>query len=156
MSSNLVNKLWYLLVAVSGGIAFWFSVLALWGAWKYVELDAKVAAKINEMQVEERSSSCFNLRAQYVYEVDKKIYFGETGFSDPCYLNRASAEANLKKMQSFSWEAWYKSSDPSVSSLQRVFPFKTCVYAILTLGVFIYFFILRYFTFSRSRWKKDL
>lgn len=151
MPSNLVNKLWCLLVLISGGIALWFSVMALWGAWKYIELDAKAAAKINGMQVEEKGSSCFILRAQYSYKANQKLYSGETRFSNPCYLNRAHAEDDLKKMQGFSWEVWYKNSDPSISSLQRNFPFKTCIYAILTLGVFIYFFILRYFTLSRSR-----
>ncbi len=162
MARNLVNKrvfrfpLWLSLLILSGGIAAWFSVLALIGAYTYLKLDARAPARVSSLQVEEQGPSRYLVQAEYSYGVKGKIYEGRTLFCEPVYLNRISADADLDKWRQFSWEAWYNSNDPQDSSLQKFFPFKKFLYALLTIGVFVYFLILRYFTFSRSIWKNDL
>lgn len=156
MSSNLVNKLWWVLVFISGGIALWFAIEALIGMWNYHKLDRQTPAQIEIFTVVEKSSSKYLVNAKYIYQVDNLYLRGETLFVEPVYLNRISAEEDLKKWKEFKWEVWYNSNRPIESSLQKVFPFRTCLYALLTLGVFIYFLVLRYFTFSRSMWKNDM
>ena len=156
MKSNLVNKVWYLLVFISGAIALWYCSNAVLGAWDYLKLSAKTEAHVRCWEIHEENASSYAILAEYVYEVKEQPYKGKTLFQAPFYLNRPAAEAGIEKLKTFTWEVWYNPQAPKQSSLQRIFPFKTAVYAFLTLGVFLYFFVLRYFTFSRSIWKKDL
>lgn len=156
MSSNLVNKVWFLLVFISGAIALWFCSLAIMGSWNYLRLAGKTTALVDTWEVQEINSSRFQVLAHYSYQVLEKSYQGQTFFKEPSYHNRPSAEADIQKLKDFEWDVWFDPKHPEVSSLQRIFPFKDCIYGLLTLGVFIYFLILRYFTFSKSMWKNDL
>ncbi|MES2345264.1 MAG: hypothetical protein V4494_04935 [Chlamydiota bacterium] len=156
MKRDLVNKVWVLLVFITAGITLWFSVLALMGVWNYLKLEAKTVAIVDVFKVEEENPSRYVISGHYSYRVNGQIYEGETLFDRVHYLNRPAAEKDLEKWEKMSWEAWYNPKDPKQSSLQKMFPFKKCLYALLTLGVFIYFLILRYFTFSKSRWKNDV
>jgi hypothetical protein len=150
------NKFWCLLVFISAGITLWFSVCALMGVWNYLKLEAKTTATIDLFKIEEETPSRYVISGHYSYRVKGENYEGETLFDRVHYLNRSSAERELMRWQQLNWDAWYNPRNPEQSSLQRMFPFKACLYAVLTLGVFVYFLILRYFIFSRSMWKNDL
>lgn len=156
VSWNLVNKLWFLLIFISVGIALWFTIIAGRGIWNYHKLDAKTPCKVTSWDIEEKNSSKFVIYAHYEYLVDNHVFKGETTFAGPYYLNRMSAETGIHQLKDFSWEVWYRSKYPEESSLQKIFPFKNCLYALLTIGVCIYFLILRYFTFSKRMLNNDL
>lgn len=145
-----------MLIIISGAISLWFVGDALRGAFLYSQLEAQAPALLTQIQVRKEGGAKYLMEADYLYRVQGVEYSGKTLFCEPVYLNQISAEQDLGKWRALEWQAWYVPSHPEKSSLQRFFPLKTCVYALLTLGVFTYFFLLRYFAFSRSRWKNDL
>lgn len=142
MSRNLY-RVWVTLLIISGGIATWFSTEAALKAWKYSRLDAQVPALISKWEVKSLPSSRFAVAAGYTFEVGDASYEGETVFEFPLFLNRYAAENYLKQLRSKDWKVWYREDRPSLSSLEKEFPQKECLQALLTLGVFAYFYFAR-------------
>jgi hypothetical protein len=142
MAQNL-HRLWVVLLVISGGIVVWFSSIAAGGMWKYFRLNAQVPVKILKWEVQELSSSRFALEAHYRYDVRDVPYEGKTVFESPQFLNRFAAENYMKIHGSKWWQTWYSASRPGYSSLEKKFPKKECSQALLTLGVFVYFFFTR-------------
>lgn len=136
-------KLWLVLLVIAGGIALWFSGIALYNGFGYWKLGPTAPAEITAWQVKEISASKFGMEATYVYEVEGKQYSGKTLFKTPIYLNPYSAEDDIVEWKELSWRVWYKKSNPAISSLQKYFPTKEILQAILTIGVFVYFYFMR-------------
>ncbi len=130
-----------LLLVISGGIALWFLGSAAWDLWTYTRAGSKAEAHIEKWDVEEMGSSAFAISASYYFEAKGKKFQGKTLFKEPRYLNRLSAEGDLKKWEAQRWEAWYDPASPGFSTLQKLFPYKRIWHALLTLGVFLYFLI---------------
>lgn len=142
MTQNLY-RLWIVLLIVSGGIALWFIGTALVGIWKYTLLTAQAPTQIMNWNVREISSSRFAIEAEYQFKVNALSYRGKTLFESPHFLNQFAAENYLKTLPTKDWKTWYRAKDPMSSSLERIFPQKKCLQALLTLGVFLYFYFAR-------------
>jgi hypothetical protein len=142
MTRNLY-RLWIILLAISAVIALWFSGIAAAGMWKFFRLNARTSAKILNWQIQELSSSRFALEADYQFEIKGVIHYGKTIFENQQFLNRFAAENSMRTSQSKSWQTWYRTSHPTCNSLEKEFPQKQCLQALLTLGVFVYFFFAR-------------
>jgi hypothetical protein len=142
MTKNLY-RLWVALLIVSGGIALWFSGIALSGFWKFTRLNTKTTATVFKWQVRHLSSSRFAIEAEYRYEINGNIYESKTIFESPLFLNRYTAENHVKFFESRRWQTWYSEGSPHLSSLEREFPEKQCLHALVTVGVFAYFYFAR-------------
>lgn len=142
MAQNLY-KLWLVLLIISGGIALWFSGVVSVELWKFLRLNAHTQATISNWDVRDLSSSRFAIEANYRYEINGVVYSGKTIFEKPQFLNRFAAENHVKQLEAKRWHTWYRESNPTLSSLEREFPQKKCLQALLTLGVFVYFYFVR-------------
>lgn len=142
MNLNLY-RLWVVLLAISGAIALWFSALAVMGILKFSLLNAQATAEIMQWKVQEISSSRFAVEADYQFKVEDNVYHGKTKFDHPQFLNRFAAENYIANQDSKSWKTWYRDTNPARSDLEREFPQKSCLQALLTVGVFAYFFFAR-------------
>lgn len=128
-----------------------FITAALHDIWGYIRLEEHTVAFINRMKVIEVSPSQFAVRASYAFKARGKTYRGKTVFSKPFYLNRESAEREIQNRLSQTWTVWYQPSRPKICSLEKNFPLKKCLYALMTLGVFFYFVYLDHYRVDRSR-----
>ncbi|MBY0529962.1 MAG: hypothetical protein K2P51_07200 [Rhabdochlamydiaceae bacterium] len=150
MLKFLISKFWVILGCVVGAISLWIVGAALFALSNYWKLSTPVPAQVTQWKVVEISSSSFAVEALYTYEFKKKNYSGSTLFDAPLYLNPYAAASDLKKWEALTWQAWIQPSHPEISSLQRHFPSKKIVHAVLTLGVVVYFLFLRRWLLSRS------
>jgi hypothetical protein len=137
-----MSKLRLFLVIASGAICLYFLGKVSIQLWDYLQLKKYTEVVITNWEIEDISSSKYFIAAAYQYEVNSRQYIGKTVFFTPKYLNRFSAETDLQKWCNYRWQAWYNPSDPGYSSLQRIFPYKNCIYAIICSGLFIYFCFL--------------
>ncbi len=142
MKQNLY-KLWAAMLMISGGIALWFSGIAAVDLWKYARLNELTSAEVLSWNVIALSSSRFAVEVDYQYQVNETLYDGKTLFKSPQFLNRFAAENYVKMLESKRWNTWYRESCPTISSLERGFPQKQCLQALLTVGVFAYFYFAR-------------
>ena len=136
-------RLWLGLMILTAAISLWFTGKATHGLWVYSRLAAQTQAAPKEWSVLEIGSSEYVLVSRYAYRIGEAEYEGKTIFKKPSFLNRASAEASIKDWTAHSWNVWYDPSHPLDSSLQKIFPFKNCIHALLALGVLGYFYYLR-------------
>jgi hypothetical protein len=143
-------RLWVALLALSSTIALWFSAIALNNLFNFALLNAETPAQITQWQVREISSSRFAIEADYTFQVHGVPYQGKTKFEDPQFLNRYAAETHIRVMDSKSWKTWYRDSNPTRCNLEKEFPKKSCLQALLTVGVCAYFFLSRNLTLRIS------
>ncbi len=121
-----------------GLIAIVFMTRAGISLWHYSTIDRAVPVTVHQWKIRKKSSG-FAIQARYSFTVENKIFKGKTVFSKPYQLNRLSAENQIKKVSSQSWKAWHNPSHPEISSLERIFPWKTSLYSLMILGIFFYF-----------------
>jgi len=111
--------------------------------WEFFSLNAQAPAKITHWEVRDLPSARFTVSAEYHYEVGGKALTGSTLFQNRYFLNRFAAENHGKLIEAKRWRVWYREGNPSVSSLEREFPQKDLLQALLTVGVFAYFYFAR-------------
>ncbi len=128
-----------LLLPVVAGVAFlWFGGKAVFELWGYSRLDKHTPVAVLDWQIVERGSRAYIL-GSYTFEAQGKIYQGKTRFREPTFLNKLAAGYQLDEWKTHAWSAWYDPKNPECSSLQKLFPYKNCVYALLVMGVLGYF-----------------
>ena len=105
---------------------------------RYFRLEKKSIAKIEKWKVVEKGSK-FAIEAYFSFENQGHTYQGKTTFSKPFHLNRLSAEKQIKIYTAKQWSVWYQESHPEHCSIERIFPFKKCLYSLMVLAIFLYF-----------------
>lgn len=148
-------RLWIVLLAVTGGIACWFVAVASMGLWNYFSMSETALATITHVQIKELSSSRFALETAYQYTVKGTEYSVQTVLRSPQFLNRFTAENELPAWKGRQCRVFYQKKNPKKSRLEKSFPTKQCLHAILTCGVLGYFYISRHL-FSSASFQKYL
>jgi len=143
MSIKRFLQLRFVLLFLTGLIALYFSVQVLSAGYQYLRLGERTRAQNIVWEVQMRSASHYVLAARYTYRVNGQEFTGMTRFTTPFYFNYYAAEREVRARQVEKFFAWYQKSHPSFSSLQKKFPKKECIYALLTCGVFVYFYLAR-------------
>ncbi len=146
-----IVRIWYILVALSLGITLWYLSIAGAKIWRYGRLSEETRqVQVQSWRVVEKSSSSFAIESSYVFCAGDRKCQGSTEFAPPYFMNYPSASGAIDKLQKTEdWTVWYSKKDCSINSLQKVFPFKECIHAFLTLAISIYFFFLKSLL---SRW----
>lgn len=136
---GLLKKKWVVFPQLLAVIAtLWFGGGALVDLWRYSQLKVHTHAEILKWEVQEKGSKYF-VAATYFFEVGEKRYEQRFCFTQPIFLNYFSAEAELQQWQKYSWSVWYNPKAPHVSALQKLFPSKRVSYALVSLGICLYF-----------------
>lgn len=139
------NKLWLFLLAVVGVSALWYSFIAGYRYYNFSRLDTQIAPTNITWNVIEHSSSSYTLIAKYQFIVGNKTFYGSTDLTNDTFLNLPTAESSINKTALLPWKVWYDKDDPHHSSLQKDFPFKEYVYAMILWGIFLYFIWLGFY-----------
>ena len=140
-----MSKLWIILVTLSAAFALWFSGKAAKDLWNYLKLDASAPATVAHWSVKELSANAFAPSGNYFFEAGGQRWEGSTTLSGHIYPNPYAAQRAIEPLQAHAWSSWYSQKDPSVSSLQKFFPFKSVIQALVTLGITLYFFCMQTF-----------
>jgi len=143
MSIKRFLQLRFILLFLTGLIALYFIAEVLSSGYQYVRLNERTRAQNVVWEVQMRSVSHYVLAAHYTYHVDGQEFTGMTRFKTPFYFNYYAAEREMRARQAEKFIAWYQKKHPTFSSLQKKFPKKECIYALLTCSVFVYFYLAR-------------
>ena len=139
-----------LLVWLAGLLTAGFLISASLDLWRYARLEKKSIAKVEKWRVVEKGSSKFAIKAYFSFKKQGHTYQGKTTFSKPYHLNHLSAEKQIKIYTTRQWLVWYQESHPEHCSIDRIFPFKKCLYGVMVLGIFFYFVYLRHRYLNRD------
>lgn len=134
------NKAWLSFLFVITAITVWFSSQAASELFFYFRLNSQTPVEEIHWEVVKIADETFDLSATYSYKIREKIYQGKTTLSS--YRNPWAAKEALTIHQKRPWQAWYDAKAPQKSSLERTFPTKQVVSAILMLMLLFYFYWL--------------
>ncbi len=137
-----MSILWKLFLGAIAVISLFFSVEAVTKVAHYISLDKVAKAHVNHWEVREKGSEAFAIIGGYTFSLKGKEVKGETEFAAPYFLNERAAKEAVEKLKTESWTVFFSEKNPEKNSLQRFFPFLTCIRAFLVLGVFVYFLLL--------------
>jgi hypothetical protein len=138
-----MKRFWQVLLILTSLLSVFFIGKMAREMVAYFSLDQQGKALAVKWEVVEKSPSAFALAASYHFLDGDRLFEGFTEFPKPYCLNRLAAENVIREFASKEWNVFYKSSDAAFSSLQKMFPFKVVFQAILTLGVLVYFLVLK-------------
>ena len=129
------NKIKYLIIKyLVIGIACVYAGIALWQVVNYAQMSAFTDAEAKSTSIHKVGSDKFELRVHYTFPQGE----GE-GPIRTFFRNELSANAyNINDLQ-----VWYNPKHPERSTLNHVFPLKSCVYALILLGLVAYSFALQ-------------
>ena len=130
------------MVAVVAAMTLWFGGKALWGVYNYLRVDQTAVGQVESWAIDRVGSDRFVLRAAYGFQVGGELYEGESVLPKLVFLNDLAAQQRMDRLEKEGWTIWYSSKKPSISRIGRVFPYKQCVYAVILLGVLVYFIVL--------------
>lgn len=136
------NRYYLAFMLILGFVVCGYTGTALWRWYGYISLSKQAKVETVEWSIVERGSSSYVMNGKYRFDLQGTKFEGETDFSDDNYLNGWSAEQGLKNYQAKSWNVWYQPSNPHYSSLQKKFPLKECLSAVVMWGLWFYFFWL--------------
>jgi hypothetical protein len=147
------NRLWLAFLSCFAIALLVYSSITLYRLYSYIRLDAHATAQTISWQVAEIEEDLFAAGATYTFPVGDQLIEGYDHLRKPIYYNRWAAESSLISNESADKTIWYRSSDPSVSSLQKSFPLKESIYTIILLALLLYFIWLGYYVsrFSPQR-----
>ncbi|MBI3211130.1 MAG: hypothetical protein HYZ47_00360 [Simkania negevensis] len=132
-----------------GGVLIWKSGKFFLELYHYFSLSHQLPIEIEKWEIQEEKGGKFYLSASYQFLVGDHRFKKTYCFPKPVYLNEYLAKDHLEKWKKEKWELWYQPKNPINSSLQKLFPFKEGIHFLLTLGLFLYFLWLRWYT---RRW----
>lgn len=144
------NIVWLCFLSLITGAVGWITLKALYLIYLYQSLNASVPAENLQWSVNQLSEDHFVPKASYTFMIDHHSYKGETSFKNDLYWNPGSAEDGLKVYANKEWTVWYSTGNPDYSSLQKNFPFKESISAIVLLILMFYFFGLGYYVAKRK------
>lgn len=123
--------------------------MAFFNLYTHFRLVARTEAVIDRWKVVKKSSSSYPIRGFYHFEFQGKNYQGSSILQPPHHLNRLSAERAILNLEKKKWTVWVDPHNPTFSYLEKPFPAKKIVYALIALGVTLYFWFVE--TSSRIR-----
>ncbi len=139
-----MRKVWIGLLIVTSLVSVFFLVKTSYCLSAYFSLNRETEALSTSWSISEKGPSSFALQVSYLFDPQKKGPLqGTTEFSKPFFLNLPSAQNAVDAFAQKSWSVFYNDKNPSINSLQKIFPFKECFQLLLTLGVLVYFLFFK-------------
>ncbi len=135
------NAIWIAFLLIVMGFGTWFVVRGGYALIHYYQFSLQVPATIEKWEVDQRDANKYALTAFYSYEFDGKNYRAK-GQVDDLYPNPWAANRVLEKYKEQKWNVWINPKKPQKAVLEKKFPYKGTISAVVILGLVIYFICL--------------
>jgi hypothetical protein len=132
------NYYWLILLLIICCLAFWFIYKAGREIYAYYQLNVQKEAHIDRWSIKELKSDRFVVLAHYDFDYKGKSYQGE-GQVGNFFPNPWAAQEAQKKFASRKWMVWLNSNDPAKSAIEKHFPLKKTLSALILIGLALYF-----------------
>lgn len=141
----MINSIFQALPLLSAALALWIGGSFGLDLHRYFRLSSSAPVAVKEWKVEEYRPGKFIIAVDYQFQVGDRPYKKSFRFPKPIYLNPYAAKNQVEFWKKQEWNVWYASSDPTYSSLQKMFPFRKGIHLLLCLSVIFYFVWLRFY-----------
>lgn len=137
-----MSNIWKFLLGFAFLGTCWTGGKFAFDTYKYLEFDSAAKAQVVNWEILSINEDKYAVQVNYAFDSSKGKQYGSYIFKNPYFHNPYAAEKNLEYWKDLSWTVWYKKSNPSISSLQKLFPFKGAIHATLSLCICLYFTFL--------------
>jgi|GEM_PF-6399036 hypothetical protein len=141
-AEKLMRKVQWFFLACTLLIAFVFLFRLTCDLKKYFSLQGQALAKISQWELEEIGDR-WAIRALYSIQIEGKSWENSTLFASPRPVNEETAIQELQQMARLEWKASYCFSNPSLSSLEKVFPLNLLIRTVVVCLVLLYFVLFK-------------
>ncbi len=135
------NVIWIAFLLIITGFATWFVVSAGRDLMRYYQISSQVPATVEKWEVREQGPNQYEIQALYSYDFDGKSYRGSSQAGET-YPNPWAANQALEKLKSRKWSVWINPKVPNHSIMERKFPYKATVSAVILIALAAYFICL--------------
>lgn len=135
------NIIWVTFLLIVTGFSVWFVIKGGYDLIQYYQFNQQIPVSVDKWEVVELEANKYALSASYSYEFEGKNYTGKAELSRH-YPNPWSAERALVKLKENEQAIWINPNNPHKGVLERKFPYKATLSAILLLGLVVYFICL--------------
>jgi hypothetical protein len=122
--------------------ALWVSCNCIIALWGYIRLGQKVGVETAKWTAHERYPGSFFLEAEYTFSVAGQKMFGKTNFDHPVFATNEQASSFIHAVDQIPWTVYYDKNVPSQNTLQKIFPFLSCLKAVLVIFLLVAFFFI--------------
>ena len=136
------QRLWMGFLIIVIGLGCYFCAKAGIQVYQYVSLDSRTPALVSRWEVESLGKDRYGLDATYSYEVQGERLEQTCLLPKKEFRNRFAAEKGAIQAAAGQWYAWYSSKNPDLSRLEKVFPFKSCLYAAFVVIALAYLIVI--------------
>jgi hypothetical protein len=116
----------------------------------YLLLKKNVLANVDKLEIRLDKKNRYEILAFYSFKIGNKVFFNKNCLRKK-FLNILSAQDYIKKNSEKKVIVWFNPKNPNITSIERKFPIKNCIYSVLCFSIFIYFVILKYYAYSFQR-----
>lgn len=136
--------LWFIIIFVIAICAFWYVIETSRDIYHYLQLNICRPTTIKTWSIKEAKSDRFLITAHYFFEYEGKNYEG-TGQVGHFYPNPWAASEAVKNLAKQQWSVWLDQTHPERSLLEKHFPIKKTLSAIILILLTCYFLILSFY-----------
>lgn len=137
------NPIWITFLSLIFVATIVYTAIAGYDLWQFLRLNRQTQAKSIQWSVLSLDDDRFVPFARYQYEIGGTGYQGETRWQEG-YLNEWAAREAIGRLKNDPPSVWYAGSNPTISSLQKLFPVKESIYTALLWSLVLYFIALGY------------
>lgn len=113
----------------------------------YLLLNDYIKANFERCEIKNDKRNKCDVVAFYHFKIDDKIFTNRYLFKKK-FLNSITAKEYIENFSKNDLTIWFNTKNPNISSIEKKFPIKNCVYITIVFAVFIYFLILKYYVYS--------
>lgn len=133
------NPAWMIFLGFIGLTTLYFCASAAVSLYDYYyETQTAVPLSIN-WSYRKVSNDVYAPFASYTFQVKGGVIKGESFLAQPLFRNEWVADEILNSLKKDPHKIWYDPSHPHRSTMEKTFPIRDCVYALVLVILFGYF-----------------
>lgn len=122
--------------------ALWIGGGFVYDLHRYFQLSSEAKACLEDWKVEEDDGD-YSIVVNYTFDNKGQKIMGRYHFPRPVYQNPYIAEEHMNSWKGKDWMIYFNPKQPSEASLQKKFPAKKGINLGLSLGILLYFLVLK-------------
>lgn len=141
------NVLWLIIVFLPFILFYLMSFKTVKEIYAYISLNQKTKSFIENFEIKNDERHRHKVYVSYTFQAKDKI-FKNKSFRGKSFLNHLNANDYAVKLSKNDFYIWYNKNNPNISSCEKTFPIKNCVYVFVSFLIVIYFFALKYYVYT--------
>ena len=133
------NHVWLTFLSIFFLSFLWYGGSAGYQLFRYYSLTKTTDPIEIEWEIKEKSSDRYYITANFIFKIDGKNIAGTTDFTNMIYKSPEACESIILENKTKKWTVWFSPNNLNNSDLQKIFPWKLCIYSFIIFALVLYF-----------------